>query len=56
MMTENVKNAPFDPQVQLHIKLSFAERAALKKLATAQGLSIEKLLQQQIKQLLENKA
>ncbi|EIJ41119.1 hypothetical protein BegalDRAFT_0196 [Beggiatoa alba B18LD] len=53
--TETTNTERFDPQVHIHIKLSYQERLALKELATAQGISVETLLQQQIKQLITPK-
>ncbi len=45
----------FDPQVHLSFSLSFQEREQLKQLASTQGCSVEQLLQEQVKALLQQR-
>ncbi|OUD15570.1 hypothetical protein TPSD3_03350 [Thioflexithrix psekupsensis] len=46
----------FDPQVHLSFSLHFHEREQLKQLAITRGCSVEELLQQQVRQLLDQQA
>jgi hypothetical protein len=46
----------FDPRVHLSFGLHFREREELKQLATIRGCSVEELLQQQVRQLLDQQA